>query len=111
MYLNSITFFDTSSFAKFPVQYGNILFDSTTDAGMSVCSGTTACGGPNHFHDLNGTGTTRYTWYVSPGSSPTWNFTTYKTNSGQDTNSTLDAVDGTAGITGCLHIACTGAGL
>jgi hypothetical protein len=111
IYLNDVTFFDTSSFSKFPVNFGNVIFDSTSEAGMSVCSGTTACGGGNRFHDLNGTGTARYQWYVRPGVSTTWNFTTYKANSGQDAQSTLDAVDGTSGITGCLHIACTGAGL
>jgi hypothetical protein len=111
IYSNDITFFDTSSFSHFPVKYGNVIFDSTSEAGMSVCSGTVACGGGNRFHDLNGTGTARYQWYVRPGVSTTWNFTTYKANSGQEAQSTLDAVDGTSGITGCLHIACTGAGL
>lgn len=108
VYGNNITYFDSGTTL---LAYGIRVWEGTTTGTM--CSGLTSCnsgaGAINAFHDT--TKTSSASRWMNNTSGPTLSFSQWKTNTSNDTSSTYDAANGTTGITGCLHIACTGAGL
>jgi hypothetical protein len=97
---NTVTNTDTASPG---VAYGWRIL-SGSSSGLTICSGTAACGGGNAFYDTSAS-IIRYMW---GNAGPTYTYSSYRSASSQDSASTLTI--GSATVSGCTQIGCSGSG-